>query len=104
MPILTRHKEQTAPRREDPYRHIYQSARWHNFSRNYLKTNRLCAECLKKGVTSIAKQVDHIVPLKIWIPQGGDPYDLINLQPLDKSCHSKKTAEENKGWNKMDAE
>lgn len=95
MPTLNRRTEQPAPRR-DLYRSFYQSARWHRLSRNYLKKNRLCKHCLDKGRTEVALQVDHITPIAIWIPQGGNPYDLNNLQPLCKSCHSVKTREERK--------
>lgn len=86
--------------RRDEFRILYQSARWHRFSKKFLKENRLCAECLKRGITEVAEVTDHIEPLVIWVAHGGDPYDLKNLQPLSKRCHNIKTASENKGWNK----
>ena len=95
MPTLLRRKEEK-PIRRDPFRRLYQSARWHRFSKQYLKENRLCKLCLQRGITSIALVVDHVTPLIQWVEMGGDPYDLKNLQPLDKSCHSKKTREEQK--------
>lgn len=49
--------------------------------------------CLEQGKTVIALNVDHIIPLTQWT---GNPYDLINLQPLCKPCHSIKTRKENK--------
>lgn len=100
MTFLKRRTEPKPEVRRDPYRHIYQSARWHRFSKNYIKANPLCNTCLKEGKTESSEVTDHIVPLVIWIPQGGDPYDLTNLQPLSKVCHNRKTAEDNKGWNK----
>lgn len=92
MPTLTRRKE---PRIEgrDPYRWLYKSYQWQKFSSNYLKKNRLCKICLEEGRTVIALNVDHVQPL---IHFHGNPYDLSNLQPLCKSCHSKKTKQENK--------
>ena len=36
-------------------------------------------------------ECDHVVPLK----NGGDPWNMDNLQTLDKHCHVKKTREEN---------
>jgi 5-methylcytosine-specific restriction protein A len=101
MPTLRRRKDETPIIRNDPYRHIYQSARWHKFSKQFLKENRLCKECLDKGITEVAQVTDHVIPLKMWIPQGGDPFDLNNVQPLSKVCHNRKTARENKGWNKQ---
>lgn len=99
MPTL---KRRTEPKRQGKnFRDFYQSNRWHAFSKAYLKKNRLCAECKKKGIIELAQVTDHIVPLVIWIQHGGDPYDISNLQPLSKRCHNRKTALENKGWNKQ---
>jgi len=57
--------------------------------RNYKrKLNPLCEECERKGIVTPMTDVDHI---------DGDTFnnELINLQSLCKSCHSKKTAREN---------
>lgn len=94
MPTLKRRTEKRE--RRDDFRWLYQSYRWHKFSLQYLKEHRLCAMCLEKGLTEIAKVVDHVIPLVIWVPQGGDPYDTTNMQPLSKKCHSVKTKQENK--------
>lgn len=93
MPYLKTRLSEPTPRK-DQFRWLYQSAQWHKFSKNYLKANRLCKHCLEKGKTTIAKVVDHITKLTIWFAQGGNPYDLTNLQPLCKGCHSIKTREE----------
>lgn len=100
MPTLRRRTPEKIERRK-ANKDFYQTARWHAFSRAYRKKYPLCAECLKKGVTEKAECVDHIIPLSEWIAQGGDPYDLINLQPLSNRCHSIKTSRENPGWNKQ---
>lgn len=102
MPTLNRHNEPKEQIRRDPYRHIYQSSRWHRFSKAFLKDNRLCAKCKAEGIVEVATVTDHIIPLVTWIPQGGDPYDTVNCQPLSKRCHDQKTANENKGWNKKE--
>jgi 5-methylcytosine-specific restriction protein A len=47
----------------------------------------LCRECMKKGVLTLATEVDHIIP----IVDGGGVLDRSNLQPLCKPCHSRKT-------------
>ena len=46
-----------------------------------------CRSCGKHGWL----ECDHVVPLK----NGGDPWNMDNLQTLDKHCHVKKTREEN---------
>ena len=58
-----------------------------------LNRNPLCVVCEKAGVVKAAKEVDHITPHR------GDEglfSDLDNLQGLCKSCHSKKTRQEQK--------
>lgn len=77
-------------------RAFYQSARWHRLSRQFRKKNPLCKRCLDKGIVEKGEVVDHIIPLEIWLQQGRDPYDMINLQTLSKSCHSIKTKEDRK--------
>lgn len=49
------------------------------------RDNGLCQECLRKGVLSAAREVDHI---------DGDRSDLSdeNLQSLCRACHAEKTA------------
>jgi 5-methylcytosine-specific restriction protein A len=92
MPTLrTRHTD-TPPRRSKPNKAFYQSSRWHRLSLAYRKNNRLCVECLKEGITKLSEEVDHIIP----IVEGGNPWDLNNLQALCKSHHSQKTKREQK--------
>ena len=47
-----------------------------------------CRQCGRAG----RLEVDHIVPLE----DGGAAYDLDNLQVLDRGCHIRKTALENR--------
>lgn len=54
--------------------------------RRLLRTNYLCEMCQAKGITRIADEVDHIVPLD----HGGKDED-DNTQNLCRSCHDKKT-------------
>lgn len=63
---------------------------WQRFRAGYLKQHPLCAHCLANGITTMATDIDHIRRLQ----DGGAKYDHDNLQPLCKSCHSKKTASE----------
>lgn len=94
MPTLNRRREAN-PVRRDPFRWVYQSYRWHKQSALFIKKNPLCAACLKVGKTERAQVTDHVIPLVLWVPMGGDPFDQKNWQPLSKSCHSIKTAKEN---------
>jgi 5-methylcytosine-specific restriction enzyme A len=68
--------------------------RWRKIRDYHIALEPLCRECLGKGKTVAASEVDHIVPRA----QGGTDDDN-NLQSLCKSCHSAKTAREvlNKG-------
>ena len=52
--------------------------------------NPLCAECDRRALVTPGEVVDHVKELK----DGGDPWDVDNLEVLCKSCHAKKTVEE----------
>lgn len=68
--------------------------RWREASKAFLRENPLCAECARRGETTLAAVVDHVRPHR------GDPelfWDRANWQPLCKSCHDRKTARES-GW------
>lgn len=70
-------------------------SRWQKASKLFLLKHPLCAECLKRGMTTPAKEVDHIVPHK------GDMklfWDRRNWQGLCHQCHSRKTAKEDGRW------
>lgn len=49
----------------------------------------LCVECAKIGKVTIARDVDHIVPLHL-----GGADTVLNMQSLCQECHQAKTAEE----------
>lgn len=69
--------------------------RWTLYSRAYRKTNPYCVRCAMEGRQALAELVDHITPV-----QGPtDPrfWDRANHQGLCWSCHSRKTATEDKG-------
>lgn len=88
-----KHAAQSRPPDERPSsnRRGY-DARWRKIRAAVLREQPLCVECLGAGVVTAANEVDHIVPLS----QGGtNEWD--NLQPLCKSCHSKKTRREMAG-------
>ena len=71
-------------------KNIYSSARWTKLSKQFRKHNPLCACCFERGIYTPCTLVDHIVEIK----DGGDPWDIDNLQSMCNSCHNTKTGEE----------
>ena len=45
----------------------------------------LCEECQRRGITTLAQVVDHIVPIN----RGGAKLDMANLQSLCYPCHNR---------------
>ena len=60
------------------------SAAWRKLRRSVLSGEPLCRMCTAQGKTVVATDLDH---------RDNDPSnnDLVNLQPLCASCHSRKT-------------
>ena len=75
-------------------RRVYSSRRWKGARRAVLRANPWCQddEC-----TNLATDVNHIRPLADIMAEGGDPYDLANLEGLCKRHHSRRTARETWG-------
>lgn len=71
---------------------IYNCKRWKDL-RDFvrLRDSFLCQECLKNGIETEGKEVDHIIELEDDISLA---YDADNLQLLCVPCHQKKTAKE----------
>lgn len=103
----SRHKKQFLKRRkENPsygwnsktrkeiyskYQKFYKSAQWRHLSRLFREKHPLCAECLKHGRYTQAKNVDHIIPIRVdWSKR----FDEENLQSLCIACHKKKSQED----------
>jgi len=71
------------------------NARWQRARAYQLKIEPLCRLCKNKGITKLAKVVDHIIPHKgnyalMW--------DNSNFQSLCTPCHNTKTATEDGGF------
>lgn len=69
--------------------------KWQRLRDRFLAEHPFCVECMKKGILTMATDVDHIRP------HHGDPgllYDEDNLQALCHACHSRKTASEDGGF------
>ena len=68
---------------------------WRRLRLAVLSTNPLCAYCEREGRTTLARVVDHIVPVRLAPERRLDPS---NLQPLCTRCHvSIKAREERVG-------
>jgi 5-methylcytosine-specific restriction protein A len=66
---------------------FYDTAVWHKARRIQLAHVPLCEMCSASGLTVIATDVDHIVP----ISQGGAALDPENFRSLCRPCHSRVT-------------
>src|SRR5262249_41237655 len=69
---------------------IYDTVRWRAIRARLLAEEPWCRMCRTKGIFTIARQLDHIIPLDA----GGDPWPRSNLQPLCDACHGAKTYRE----------
>lgn len=69
---------------------FYQSQRWRRVRHYYIAEHPLCEECKMRGITTPARVVDHIKPIN----EGGDCFDISNLQALCDRCHNKKSGRE----------
>jgi len=88
------HKKQVTKEQNQKSSKLY-TYQWRRTSKAFLKEHPLCVHCEKEGRLTPATEVDHI------IPHGGNRklfWDRKNWQSLCKSCHSKKTAEEDGGF------
>lgn len=73
---------------------LYSTARWRRLRLLQLSTEPTCRYCKEQGRTTLATEVDHIVPWR----RGGAKWDQANLQSLCKPCHDgPKQAEEKRG-------
>jgi 5-methylcytosine-specific restriction protein A len=71
---------------------------WMERREKLLRANPLCAMCLQRGMSTPAREVDHVTPLH----QGGPDVDS-NTQNLCVSCHKEKTALDGSRWRNGEA-
>ena len=71
---------------------FYDRVKWRNARHGVLMMEPLCRMCIELGIASEAKVVDHILRRS----HEGDEYCPTNLMPLCKSCHDRKTRDEQK--------
>jgi 5-methylcytosine-specific restriction enzyme A len=72
---------------------LYNSRKWRNFRKEYLRNHPICLHCEDEGSVRPAQVVDHIKPVRL----GGEIYDVNNLQALCHNHHNKKSAKERHG-------
>ena len=82
-----------APRSRDPhYAEVHRwfgTVAWLRLRAQVLRAEPFCRHCRQQGVNTVATDIDHIVR------HAGDRvrfWDVTNLQPMCKACHSAKTA------------
>ena len=75
---------------------FYQSKEWKALRLVVLTKNPYCESCLKLGLKTLAKDVDHITDIK---DEPTRCLDLSNLQGLCRPCHSTKTMKSNMFFN-----
>jgi 5-methylcytosine-specific restriction protein A len=97
--IKAKSKELEAFRRK-----VYNTKAWKLTRAYVLSNNPFCVHCERdRGILTKAVDVDHILPLNEILISGNHDlaYDVENLQPLCKSCHSKKSYTESLNKNKL---
>jgi 5-methylcytosine-specific restriction protein A len=75
-------------------RRFYSRAAWKRLRKYVLRNAPLCAHCEKEGRIAVATDADHNPPLIEQLRTGLSGLDQQLIQPLCKSCHSRKTARE----------
>lgn len=82
-------KVSVATRTKNDNRKIYDSSKWRYQLRPMkLRNTPFCEVCMDEDRLTEAKEVDHVKP----ISEGGEPFEIGNLQSLCVSCHAKKSA------------
>ena len=84
-------REYNRTRRDPVVARIHGSARWQAVRAQVLRDEPLCRECAGLGLTVLATQVDHVVPLAV-APELA--FVRSNLCPTCTACHGRKSAAE----------
>ncbi len=93
--IRTLHFADRLARAKNPMSRFYNTNKWKKFRAAYWRDpeHSWCVACAEAGKQTLAREIDHIIPAAKY---KGSFYDSANLQPLCKSCHSRKTLKENR--------
>jgi 5-methylcytosine-specific restriction protein A len=96
-PRCTLHPMKAKPKKVYEHHHvsgknIYHGYRWKKLRKLKASINPLCEHCYMYNIITALAVVDHVIELE----DGGEPYDINNLQSLCHSCHNRKTIVERK--------
>ena len=72
---------------DDQGRNVYSTYRWKKLRKAKATLNPMCEHCASRGVYKLVEEVDHIIEIE----DGGEMWDINNLQSLCKPCHIVKT-------------
>lgn len=78
--------------RDSNYRHLLASRVWKNLRAEYLGKHPLCEDCEAAGITRLATEVHHIIPISnetSYPRMRALAYDVNNLRALCHECHEK---------------
>jgi 5-methylcytosine-specific restriction protein A len=96
LPAKQQVSEQPNQGRKTNHHEVYHTTRWRKLREQLLQAEPLCRTC-KNGTPqrlTAATVADHIVAIN----NGGDPWDIDNLQPQCEKCHNAKSGRER--WRK----
>ena len=82
--MAEREQEKKPWNRDLEHQKIYWSKEWRRLREDILTENPFC-KCKRPATV-----VDHIIPVR----EGGEVWDLSNLQAMCRYCHNRKTAHE----------
>lgn len=75
----------------------YNTTTWQHLRQAKLSSQPVCEACERRGVTRLAKAVDHVVAIN----KGGDAFPALDgLMSLCEACHNSKTARMDRGNSK----
>jgi 5-methylcytosine-specific restriction enzyme A len=70
---------------------VHYGRRWGKMRQRFLADHPFCVRCAEQNTRQLATEADHIIPHD---GRASLMWDVTNLQPLCKSCHSRKTLSE----------
>ena len=74
-------------------RNIYRTKRWNVERKLYIQQHPICEKCKRIGLTTEAKVLDHIIPIR----SGGAIWDKDNWMALCRECDNIKRGKESYG-------
>lgn len=75
---------------------IYNSDRWRRLRAIQLNNEPCCEECRRKGRIRAATVADHVIAIQ----DGGEAWNIDNLQSMCAPCHNRKSGKEKRNKTK----